>query len=62
MAGDPPGKLTDGWLEEAEEVIAFAYAWPPDVLDELTLDQLEIWLARAKGRIELMARKSCPFG
>lgn len=44
-----------------QEVIAFAYGWTPDVLDNLTLDQLEIWNARAKPRIEFMARSRCAF-
>lgn len=44
-----------------QEVIAFAYGWTPDVLDDLTLDQLEIWQARAKTRIEFMARSRCAF-
>lgn len=44
-----------------QEVIAFAYGWTPDVLDDLTLDQLEIWQARAKTRIEFMARARCAF-
>ena len=30
-----------GRLEAMQEVIAFAYCWPPAVLDDLTLDQLE---------------------
>lgn len=42
-----------------QEVIAFAYGWTPDVLDNLTLDQLETWEARASPRIEFMARSRC---
>lgn len=44
-----------------QEIIAFAYGWTPDVLDDLTLDRMEIWEARAKGRIEFMARAHCPL-
>ena len=45
-----------------QEVIAFAYGWTPDVLDDLTVDRLEAWFPRAKARIEFMARSRCAFG
>lgn len=45
-----------------QEVIAFAYGWTPDVLDDLTMDQLETWEARGRQRIEFMARSRCAFG
>lgn len=51
-----------GRLEAMQEVIAFAYCWPPAVLDDLTLDQLEAWAPRAKARIEFMGRSRCAFG
>ncbi|ASE39336.1 MULTISPECIES: GpE family phage tail protein [Brevundimonas] len=44
-----------------QEVIAFAYGWTPDVLDDLTLDQMEVWQARAKERIDFMGRARCPL-
>lgn len=44
-----------------QEVVAFAYAWPPDVLDDLTSDRLETWADRAKERIAFMARSRCPL-
>lgn len=44
-----------------QEVIAFAYGWTPDALDNLTMDRLEVWHARAKFRIEFMARNRCAF-
>ena len=39
-----------------QEVIAFAYSWSPDELDDLTFDRLEIWETRAKHKIEFMAK------
>lgn len=62
MAERPPGKLKVGWLDQAQEAIAFAYHWPPDVLDDLTLDQLELWAGYAKTRIEILAKSRCAFG
>ena len=44
-----------------QEVIAFAYGWTPPELDDLTLDELEVWEARAKHRIEFMAKSRCGF-
>lgn len=44
-----------------QEVIAFVYAWPPDVLDDLTLDELEHWEACANRRIEFMTATRCAF-
>lgn len=44
-----------------QEVIAFAYAWTPDVLDDLTSDRLEQWSTRAEERIKFMARNRCAF-
>jgi hypothetical protein len=49
-------------MEAMQEVIAFAYGWTPDVLDDLTLDQLELWQARGKERIAFMARSRCSLG
>jgi len=54
--------IAGGRLEAMQEVIAFAYGWTPDVLDNLTLDQLETWQPRAKERIDFMSRSRCAFG
>lgn len=44
-----------------QEVIAFVYRWPPDALDELTLDQLEMWGETARLRAEQMTAHRCPL-
>lgn len=51
--------IDGGRLEAMQEVIAFAYGWTPPVLDDLDLDQLETWEARARHRIETMTANRC---
>lgn len=42
-------------------IIADAYCWTPDTLDDLTLDRLEFWVGRATERIKLMTSAQCAF-
>jgi hypothetical protein len=49
-------------MEECQALIALAFSWPPDVLDDLTLDRLEEWRARAEVKIKLMKNALCRFG
>ena len=44
-----------------QEVIAFVYGWTPEQLDDLDLDQLELWEGRARARIEFMTATRCAF-
>jgi hypothetical protein len=34
------------------EVIAFVYHWPPREMDELTLDEVEMWADNAFARLK----------
>lgn len=62
MAGaDPRPKGPRSTLILRQEAIAAAYGWPPAVLDDLTLDELELWAPLAEARLKQRLAPTCPF-